>query len=85
MDKATIGDIAIVTALSLHNVHPIGTEILPDRNKRVYHFDRTPYFEQIVEQYERGQLQVSAKMFALVYRDFVGRLRLAQAQERGSK
>jgi len=70
-------DVAIVTALNLHGLHPQRVET--EDRKVLFYFEHTPYLGEVLDAYDRGALTVSAKMFALLYRDAVTKMRKQQA------
>lgn len=73
-DVYLCGDFAIVTALELMNIHPIGREVV-ERNKVVFTYQDSPQLRDALEQYHCGSMTVSAKRFAVLHRELVSRVR----------
>ena len=72
-------DVAVVTVLNLHGLHPQRVET-EDRRVQFY-FERTPHLTEVLDAYNRGSLQVSAKMFVVMYRDAITQMRHKQQQQ----
>jgi hypothetical protein len=72
----TTDDAAVVTVLNLHGLHPHTVDT--EGRKVLFRFERTAYLTEVLDNYDRGALQVSAKMFALLYRDCVTRMKHQQ-------
>ena len=68
------GDFAIVTALELANIHPIGREVV-ERGKVVFVFEDSPQLRDALERYHCGAMTVSAKRFAVLHRELVSRMK----------
>jgi len=46
-----------------------------------FYFERTPHLTEVLDAYNRGSLQVSAKMFVVMYRDAITQMRHKQQQQ----
>jgi integrase len=73
-DVYRCGDFAIVTALELANIHPIGREVAA-RGKVVFTYQDSPQLQDLLEQYHCGSMTVSAKRFAVLHRELVTRIK----------
>ena len=73
---------ALVAALGLHGIHPVGMTKVERR--WVFQFEDSAYLREVVSSYIRGSLTGSLLAYSMHYKDLIARIHRETArQERG--